>query len=96
MRQGIINQIEIIIRIQHIQYRNGLLIGNICATEGYQLVENRQGVTHSTICFLRHYIQCLLAHRDSFVRRHFLQVSNRIRNGDPVEIIHLATTQNRR
>ena len=94
MRKRIVHQREVIIRIQHIEYRDRLLVRNIRAAEGDQLVEDRKRVTHSAIGFLSHHIECLLANGDSFFLRYGLQISDRVRHGNTVEIIHLATTQN--
>ena len=92
MLQSVFHQVEIIIRIQDVEYRDSLLVGDGIATERHQLVEDRQRVTHTAICFLCHHVQCLFARRDTFIHCHLLQVRNDIRYGDTIEVIYLTTT----
>ena len=96
MLQRAIYQLEIIISTQYIQHLNRALVRDLVATESDQLVKDRECVTHSSVCLLRHHVQRLFAHFHTFVRCHFLQVRDGIGNRDAVEVIHLATTQNRR
>ena len=96
MRQGTIHQREIIVRIEHIQHLDRALVTDGRAAECHQLVKDRERITHTSVCFLRHYIQRLFAHGNTFFLRHGLQISHRVRHRDTIKIIYLATAQNSR
>ena len=57
------------------------------------MVKDRQGVTHTTVCLLRHDIQRFFTHLDTFLCCHFLQIGDGIWYRDTVEVIHLTTTE---
>ena len=96
MLQGCIYQLEVIVRAEHIEHFYRTLIGNRRTAESHQLVENRQGVTHSSVGFLRHYIERFFADGNTLFLCHRFQISDGVRHRDTVEIIHLATAQNSR
>ena len=93
LRQRGIHQTEIIVRIQHIQHGNGLLVGDGRAAERHQLVEDTQRIAHTAIGLLRHHIQGFLAGIHALLLGYILQMVNRIRHGDTAEVIYLTTAQ---
>ena len=91
-----IHQAEIIIRIQHIQHRDRLLIANRCSAERHQLIEDTQRITHTAIRFLCHHVQCLFARIHAFLLGNILQVTNGISHRNTTKVIHLTTAQDGR
>ena len=96
VRQRSVHQLEIVVRVEHIEHGYRLLVSDGIAAEGDELVEYRQGITHASVGFLRHHIERLFARRHSFVRRYFLQISDGVRYRDAVEIIDLTTAEDSR
>ena len=94
--EGTVHQLEVIVGVEDVEYRNRLLVGDRVSAESYQLIKDRQGITQSAVCFLRHHVQCLFADGDTFFGSNRLQVRDDILHGDTVEIIDLTTTQDRR
>ena len=95
-RKSGLHQTEIVVRIQHIQHLDCLLIADIRTAERDQLVKDTQRIAHTAIGLLCHHIQCFFRGIHAFLLGYILQVTNGIRHGDSAEIIHLATTQNGR
>ena len=91
-----IRQAEVILGIQHVQHLDSPFVGQRIAAERYELVEYTQCVTHASVGFLCHNIQCVLGGRYTFLRSHVLQVRNDIRYGYSLEVIHLAAAQDSR
>ena len=94
MHQGLIYKREIIIGIEYIEYFNRSLVCYLIAAECYQLIKDRECITHSSICFLRNYVECLFAYCYTFISRYFLEISDSIRHRYTIEIIYLASTKN--
>ena len=95
-RKGSIHQAEIILRVEHIQHVDSLFVGDISATEGHQLVENRQCVAHTSVSLLCNDVEGFFGCLHAFLRSHILQMSHDVGNGDSCKIEHLTATENRR
>ena len=95
MAQRMFHQREIVVGIEDIEHLDRTFVGDVRTAESDQLVEDREGITHTSICFLSDHVQCFLIGCDTFVRRHFLQISDGVGHGDAVEVIDLTTTEDR-
>ena len=96
MAERCVHELEIVVRIEDIEHRDSLLVRDGCTAEGDELVEDREGVTHTAVCLLRNDVEGILGDGDAFFGRHGLQIRDGIRHGDAVEIIDLATAEDGR
>ena len=87
--QKCIHQAKIIFIIQYVQVINYILIGDVIATETYQLVEYGECVAHSAITFLSYNIQSTFFYRHMLLTGNIFQVVDRVGDGNAVEIIYL-------
>ena len=65
--QKMICQSEIIFVVQYIQVLDYALIADVSAGKADHLVEDRQGITHTTVSFQGNYIQCFRFGGNSFL-----------------------------
>ena len=91
-----IRQTEIIFIIKYIQIVNHTLIGDISSGETHHLIEDRQCIAHTTICFHGYHVQCFRLCCDSFFRSNIRKMIHRIFHTDTIEIINLTTGKNGR
>ena len=96
MAERCVHELKIVVGVEYIEYRYRLLIGDGRTAESYELVEDREGVTHAAVCLLRDDVQRIFGHGDAFVRGNRLQISDGVRDGDAVEVIDLATAEDGR
>ena len=94
--QGSIHQSEVVVRVQHIQHFDGLLVTDSGTAERHQLVKDTQRIAHTSVSFLCHHIQCLFAGVNAFLLSYILQMVNRVSHRNTAEVIHLAAAQDRR
>ena len=86
-----LGQPEIMVVIQNIEVLDDLFVGNGRAAEGYGLVKKREGIPHGPIGFLGQNVQGILFDLYGFLMGDLLEVADNVRNGDPVEVVGLAT-----
>ena len=91
-----IRQTEIIFIIKNVQIINHTLIGDISSGKTYNLVEDRQSITHTTVCLHSYHVQCFRLRRDTFFRSNIRQMIHRIFHAYPVKVINLTTGKNGR
>ena len=96
MAERCVHELEIVVRVEDIEYGDGLLVRDGCTAESYELVEDREGVTHATVCLLRNDVEGIFGDGDAFVRGNRLQISDGVGYGDAVEVINLATAEDGR
>ncbi len=84
---------EIVVRVEHIQVFNDLVIRDFALAEARCLVENGQCVAHTSIGFLGYHGECFVLAGYSLALGHAFQVANRIAHGHSLEVIDLATRQ---
>ena len=94
--QKSICQSEIIFIVQYIQVLYYTLVSDMSVGKAYHLVENRQGVTHTSISLLCNHVQCFRFGFDMFLSCHVLQMFYRVAYTDTIEVVYLATAQNGR
>ena len=85
-----IDQLEIIFIVEHIEVGDGLLISDITLAERCYLVEDGQGIAHTTIRFLRNHVEGSRFVGDAFLLCYFLQMPHDVLHRHPTEIIDLA------
>ena len=90
-----VDDVEVVLRIEHIQVVYHLLVGDVPLTEGRHLVEYRQSVAHTTVSLLGNDVQCLLLVGDAFFLGHHLQMVHDIGNSHTLKVVYLAPTDNR-
>ena len=86
-----VNSIEVVLFIKHIEVFEHLFIGDVSLTETCCLVEDREGIAHTAISFLRNEVQGLFLVCYSLIISHMLEVGNDVRNGHTLEVIYLTT-----
>ena len=91
-----IRQTEIIFVIKYIQVVNHAFIRDISSGKTHHLVEDRQCVAHTSICFHGNHVQCFRLCWDSFFRSNIRKMIHRIFHTDTIEIINLTTGKNGR
>ena len=91
-----IDDIEIVLTVEHVQVFNHLLIGDITLAERNGLIEDRQGIAHSAISLLGNDIQRLLLVGDMLFLCHGLEMTDDIGHRHPLEVVYLTTTDDRR
>ena len=96
MAESSVHELKIVVGIEYIEYGNRLLIGDVRAAESYELVEDREGVTHTAVCLLRNDVEGILGDGDAFVRGHRLQVRDGVGDSDAIEVIDLASAEDGR
>ena len=94
--QQCIGEPEIIVVIENIEVFYRRLVRDISTRGGGDLIENRQCVAHTAIGLTGDDIQGIVVDGKTFLRSDITQVFDYIFNGDTLEIVNLATRQNRR
>ena len=90
---GQVDNLKVVLAIQHVQVLNHLLVGDVALTERSCLVEDREGVAHSAISLLGNHCQCLLLVGNAFLLGHMLQVVDGVAYGHTLKVVYLATAQ---
>ena len=88
---GEVDDIKIVLRIEYVQILNHLLVGDVPLTERGSLVEDGEGIAHTTVGFLRYHVERVLFVGDLLLFGHHLQVVDDIGNRHPLEVIDLTT-----
>ena len=88
-----VHDAEIVLRVEHVQVFQHLLIGDISLTERSGLIEDGEGVAHSAISLLGNDCQRLFLVFDAFLLGHLLQVFNGVLHRHALKVINLTTRQ---
>ena len=88
-----VDDLEVVLRVEHVQVFYHLLVSDVALTEGYCLVEDAQSITHTAIGLLGNHCQCLFLVGDALLLSHRLQVVDGVADGHALEVVNLATTQ---
>ena len=91
-----VDNLEVILGIEHVQVFDNFLIGNISLTERRSLVEDTQGIAHSTIRFFSNHSQSLFLVSDAFLVCHTLQVVDGVAHRHTLKVVNLTATENGR
>ncbi len=94
--QHIFRHIETMLIVKDIEISDYILIFHFRTAERHGLVENSEGIAHRSVRLTRNYMQRFIVYTDSFLVRYLPQIEHDIRNPDTVEVIRLASGQNRR
>ena len=84
------DDIEVIVCIQHIQVFYHLLVGDVSLRETRCLIEDGEGIAHTTVGLFGDDGQCLLFILYVFLFRHVFKVTDDVRNSHALEIVDLA------
>ncbi len=87
---------EVVVVVQHIEVLHHLLVGEACAAEAHQLIEDAERITQAAIGLLGDEVQGLRFGFDAFALGDAGQVARDVTDPDPAEIEHLATAQDGR
>ena len=91
--QGEVDNLEVVVGIQHVQVFNDLLVGDVALTERGCLVEDAQGIAHATVSLLGNNGQRFLFNGDAFLLSHILQVVDGIAHRHALEVVNLTAAQ---
>ena len=94
--EGNVDETEIVVRVEHIEHLNGLLVADIIAAEGNELVKYTKRIAHTSVGLLCNHIECFFADIDAFEACHILEVSNGVGHSDAAEVIDLASAEDGR
>ena len=88
-----VDDLEIVLGVEHIQILNHFLVGNVALTERGSLVEDGEGIAHTTVSLLGNHGKGLLLVGDTLLVGHMLQVVDGVTDGHTLEVVDLTTTQ---
>ena len=88
-----VDDAEVVLRIQHVEILDHFVVCNVSLTEGCGLVEDGEGVAHTTICLFGDDGQCLLLILDALFLSDGLQMVDRVTDGHPFEVVNLTTAE---
>ena len=94
--QGEVYDAEIIVTVQNVEVFYHLLIGNVSLTETGSLVEDGEGVSHTSISLFCNDGKCLLLVFDIFLFCHHFQMIDGVRHSHTLEVINLASAEDGR
>ena len=86
-----IHKRETVLIIKYIKVAEHILILDVGAAECNSLVKDGKGITHRTVCLMGNDMKRLVVYADTFARSDHTEVPDNIVDGDPVEVIGLAT-----
>ncbi len=89
--KDMVDDLEVIVVIQHVQVVDDILIGDVLAAETYHLVEDGKGVAQGTVGFLGDDVQRFRLGIDAFALGDISQVLGDIVHRNPLEVKNLAT-----
>ena len=86
MVQDLLCDPEVVIIIQDIQILQHGFIGEFMAGKAHQLVENREGIPHGSVGFLRDDVQRIFAGADLLLLCYILKVTGNVIHRDSPEV----------
>ena len=90
-----LGETEIGFVVENIQRCSYGMVLQLCTAERHRLIEHRQRITHSAVSLLRYKVQRLVIRLDALVLCNVAQVTHRILHSDTIEVVYLATRENR-
>ena len=90
---GEVDDLEVILRVQHVQVLYHFLVRDIPLTERDCLVEDAQGVTHTAVRLLRNDGKSLVLILDALFLRYRFQMVDGVTYRHPLEVVNLTTAQ---
>ena len=93
--EEVIDQLEVVVVVEHVEVGNGLLVGNVALAERGHLVEDAEGVAHTSVGFLGDDVEGGWLVGNAFLLGHVFEVSDDVLHGHAVEVVNLTTRQNR-
>ena len=88
-----VNDAKIVLRVEHVQVLDDLLVGDISLTERSRLVEDAEGITHAAVGLLSDDSQRLLFILDALLVGYRLQVVDGVLHRHTLEVIDLTTAE---
>ena len=88
--QNVVNDLEIIVVIKHIQVVNDILVGDVFSAETHHLVKNGKRVAEGTVGFLRDDVQGFRLGVHAFALGDKSQMLGNIIHRNPFEVKDLA------
>ena len=82
--------------VQDIEVLEHILVSDIRAAEGHGLVEYREGVPHRPVCLMGYDMQGFIVDLYVFLLGYMPEVLYNVLNGNPVEVVCLASGQDGR
>ena len=89
-----INKRKTVFIIQNIQIAEHILILDISTAESHGLVKDCKRIAHRAVSLVGYDMKRLVIDGDTFIGGHHPEVSHDVLDGDPVEIICLASREN--
>ena len=86
-----LDNVEVVVGIEHVKVFDDLLIGDVALTERHSLIEDGQCIAHTTIGFFGNHGQRLFLVGDAFLLGHAFQVGDGVLNGHTLEVVDLAS-----
>ena len=84
---------EVVLRVEHVEILDDLLVGDVALTERGSLIEDGEGVAHTTVGLLGNDGECLFLVGDALLVGHVLQVVDGVADGHPLEVVDLASRE---
>ena len=94
--KGEVDNLEIIVRIQHVEVFDDFLIRDVTLTEGGGLVKDAKGIAHAAVGFLGNHSQCLAFVLYSLLLCHHFQMLDGAFYRHTLEVVNLTTAQDGR
>ena len=89
--QDMVDDLEIIVVIQHVQVVNDILISDVLSRKTHHLVEDGKGVAQGTVGFLGDDVECFRFSVDIFTLGDISQMFGDVVHRNPFEVKDLAT-----
>ena len=89
--QETVGQLEIVFVIEYVKILYYTLIRHMSVGEAHHLIEDRQGIAHTTVGLLRYHVQSFRFCLYILAGSHMLQVLYYIRHTDSTEVVNLAS-----
>lgn len=91
--EEVIYQLEVVVMVEDVEVGDGLLISDVSLAKRCHLVEDAEGVSHTSVGLLGDDVEGSRFVGDAFLTGHIFEVPNDVLHGHAVEVVNLAARQ---
>ena len=89
--EGEVDDVEIVFGIEHVEVFQYLLVGYVALTETCRLVEDGEGIAHTSVSLLGYHVECLVLIGVAFFLGNPLEVVDDVLYRHALEVVYLAS-----
>ena len=86
-----VDDVEIVVGIQHVEVFNHLIICDVALAEAGSLVKHRQGISHAAVGLFGNHVECLLFIPNALFLCHHLEVVDDVGHGHALKVVNLTS-----